>query len=82
VARPHAGWQVVLHEGFNWDKYPIDHFRTLDEPENDFFPKSRWRAWLRIWFFRLYIHTSVGKSIRVRVHPQVRRALWWQYSEA
>ena len=60
--------------------YPIDHFRTLDDPEKVFFPKSRWRAWLRIWFFRLYIHTSIGKSIRVRVHPHVRRALWRQYS--
>ena len=62
--------------------YLIDHFAKLDEPERVFFPKSRWRAWLRIWFFRLYIHMSVGKSIRVKVSRQVRRTLWRQYSDA
>lgn len=62
--------------------YLIDHFAKLDNAEEVFFPKSRWRAWLRIWFFRLYIHTSVGKSIRVHVSRHVRRSLWRQYSDA
>ena len=62
--------------------YPIDHFVKLEEPEKVFFPASRWRAWLRIWFFRLYVHTSVGKSVRVQVQRNVRRVLWQQYSDA
>jgi hypothetical protein len=62
--------------------YLIDHFARLDNAEEFFFPKNRWLAWLRIWFFRLYIQTSVGKSIRVHVRRQVRRVLWRQYSDA
>lgn len=62
--------------------YPSDHFARLDEPENVFFHERRAVAWLRIWFFRLYVPTSVGKRIRVRVRRQVRRALWRQYSNA
>jgi len=62
--------------------YPIDHFSKLDEPGTVFFHRTRWRAWLRIWFFRLYIHTSVGKTVRVRVRRQVRRTLWRQYGDA
>jgi hypothetical protein len=61
--------------------YPEDFFMKLDEPEKVFFPRSRWRAWLRIWFFRLYIHTSVGKNVQVRVHRQVRRRLWRQFRD-
>lgn len=61
--------------------YLVDHFAKLDEPEKVFFAKSRWRAWLRIWFFRLYLQTSIGKSVRVREDRHVRQALWRQYRD-
>lgn len=61
--------------------YPIDHFLKLEEPQKVFFHRYCWIAWFRIWFFRLYVHTSVGKSIRVRVRRQVRKTLWRQYRE-
>jgi hypothetical protein len=59
--------------------YLHDHFKKLDNSENFLFPRSRWLAWVRIWFFGLYINTSVGKKIRVRVSRHVRRTLWRQY---
>ena len=62
--------------------YSDDHFAKLEEPEKALFHPHRGVAWLRIWFFRLYVHTSVGKRVRVRVRRQVRRSLWRQYSEA
>ena len=60
--------------------YAIDHFTKLDEPGAMFFHTNRFIAWVRINFVRLYINTSVGKKVRVRVHRDVRRELWRQYS--
>ena len=62
--------------------YPDNHFAKLDRPEIALFHPHRGVAWLRIWFFRLYIHTSVGKRVRVHVRRQVRQSLWRQYSDA
>ena len=60
--------------------YAIDHFAKLDDPGAVLFHNNRFVAWLRINFFRLYINTSVGKKVKVRVRRDVRRALWRQYS--
>ena len=62
--------------------YLDDHFAKVEPPESMFFHPKLWIAWLRIWFFRLYISTSVGKRVRVKVHRQVRRSLWRQYRDA
>ena len=62
--------------------YAFDHFSMLDEPAKVFFHPNRLVAWLRISFFRVYLSTSVGKRVPVRVRRQVRQALWRQYRDA
>lgn len=62
--------------------YPIAHFAKLQKRESVFFHPNRRVSWLRIWFFQLYLSTSVGKSDRVKVRRTVREALWKQYSDA
>ena len=61
--------------------YLDDHFAKLDKPDIALFHRHRGVAWFRIWFFRLYVHTSVGTRVRVRVHRHVRRSLWQQYRD-
>ncbi len=54
-------------------------FRSMDDPEDFLYPKSYISAWLKIRFFKMYMSTSVGKKIKVKVHARVRQALWTEY---
>ena len=62
--------------------YPIDHFASLEKPETVLFHPNALVAWLRIRFFRVFIQTSVGKSVHVKVDAKVRQDLWRQYRDA
>ena len=59
--------------------YRYQFFLELDKPEDMLFPESKILAWLRINYFKVYIRTTVGRSVRVKIKPAVRRELWNQY---
>lgn len=63
--------------------YPIDFFkRRVDHPEQLFFLKDRWRAWVRIMFFSVLVSTSTGRVVRAKIHSGVRKNLWRQFNDA
>ena len=63
--------------------YPIHFFRhAIDDPETIFFPKQRWRAWVRIHFFSVLVPTSTGKVVRAKIRKGVRQTLWRQRNAA
>jgi hypothetical protein len=59
-----------------------DFFSAMDEPENFLYPKNKIKAFVRIWFFKMYISTSTGKQILVKVDKNVRKKLWKEYLES
>ena len=59
--------------------YSYDFFSKLNQPEKVFFHKNCLIAWIRIYFFKLRITTSVGKRLNVKIKRAVRRRLWQTY---
>lgn len=59
--------------------YRKNFFSELENSEDLIFHKSLLVAWLRINFFKMYICTSIGKRINVRVNGRVRKKLWALY---
>jgi len=62
--------------------YQLNHFKSLDTPEGFLFHPNRRIAWFRIRFFRLYLSTTIGKRVKVKVSSSVRKNLWQQYNAA
>jgi hypothetical protein len=58
-----------------------DFFINRDDPESFLYPKNKLKAFIRIYFFKIYICTSVGDDISVRVDRNVRSRLWNEYLE-
>jgi len=56
-----------------------DFFLKIANPEGFLYPKNKILAWFRIHFFKMYISTSVGKRIKVKIHSGVRERLWKEY---
>ncbi|CRM58996.1 hypothetical protein [Pseudomonas sp. 28 E 9] len=61
--------------------YPDNFFSKLENPQAFLFPENRYIAWLRIFFFRVYIITTVGTRSSVRISRSVRTSLWREYKE-
>lgn len=61
--------------------YDERFFLILDNPEGMFFPPNKFIAWVRIYLFRAYICTTVGKRVKVSIDRAVRRKLWGQCKE-
>ena len=80
VGRLCSKFPLELTDGKNGHAfYTYDFFRNLDEPEKVLFHKNFLIAWLRIYFFKVCISTTVGKSLKVKVKRTVRRQLWETY---
>ncbi|EIA1794438.1 hypothetical protein [Vibrio harveyi] len=58
-----------------------DFFLNRDEPEKFLYPKSKFKAFVRIYFFKIFICTSVGEDISVKVDRNLRKRLWHEYLE-
>lgn len=56
-----------------------DFFSAMEEPEKFLYPKSKIMAFIRIWFFKMYISASTGKQIAVKIDRNVRKKLWKEY---
>jgi hypothetical protein len=55
--------------------YSHDFFSKLEEPEKVLFHKNHFIAWIRIHFFKVRIATTIGKRLKVKIKPAVRRQL-------
>jgi hypothetical protein len=60
--------------------YKLNFFSELDQPEAALFHPNRAIAFLRIFFFKIRISTSVGKRVRVHVTRNARKRLWSLYT--
>jgi len=58
-----------------------DFFSSMDNPQNFMYPKNRFLAFIRIFFFRVFICTTVGKNIPVKIDRSLRKKLWNEYKE-
>jgi hypothetical protein len=58
-----------------------DFFSEMDKPQEFMYPRSKLLAFIKIWFFRMYISTTIGEDIPVKVDRAVRKSLWKEYRE-
>lgn len=58
-----------------------DFFSGINKPEEFMYPRRKLLAFIKIWFFRIYISTSIGMDIPVKVDRAVRKSLWKEYRE-
>ncbi|EGQ9468953.1 hypothetical protein C4H03_RS23210 [Vibrio parahaemolyticus] len=56
-----------------------DFFTNRDDPKAFLYPENKLIAFLRIHLFRVYICTSVGDDISVKIDRSLRRKLWKEY---
>lgn len=69
-----------LTDGQSGNLFHAEHFfREMDDPTRMMYPDSALLAFARIYGFRMYINTSVGKKVKVKVHRGLRKALWKEY---
>lgn len=59
--------------------HPSDFFSELEKREDFLFADTALTAFYRIMTFKLYIDTSIGKSIKVKIKWKWRRNLWKKY---
>jgi hypothetical protein len=55
-------------------------FSAMENRETFLYAERKIIAWFKIRFFKVYIATSVGKGIRSKVDPALRKALWKEYN--
>ena len=61
--------------------YANNFFSKLSEPERALFHQNRFIAWLRIRLFNIYISTTVGKRVKVKISSGARKQLWRAYKQ-
>ena len=59
--------------------FRLDFIEQLDDPQSFLFPKRNMKAIFRIFTSEIYLCTSVGKKIRVKIKPGIRLELWRRY---
>ncbi|MCR9873585.1 hypothetical protein NB614_02940, partial [Vibrio parahaemolyticus] len=52
-----------------------DFFINRDDPEAFLYPKNKLKAFIRIHFFKVFICTSVGDNVPVRIDRNLRKRL-------
>ena len=73
---------VELTDGQSGQILHVENFfDDLEDKEKFLFPKSKWGAWYRIMYFRIYIITSLGKRLPVRISKELRKELWSKYKQ-
>mgnify|MGYP006278641043 CR=1 FL=1 len=71
---------VELSDGNSGSIYHTDDFFiNMDNQDNFLYPENKLLAFIRIKFFKMYISTSIGKDIPVKVDRNVRKMLWNEY---
>lgn len=61
--------------------HPSDFFAKLEKRGEFLFADDALAALYRIMTFTVYVDTSVGKPIKVKVGWKWRRNLWWEYKK-
>lgn len=59
--------------------YADNFFSSLDQPKDFLFHQNRLMSWWRIHFFRVFVTTTIGKRVKVKVAWGVRSRLWHLY---
>jgi hypothetical protein len=62
--------------------YPSDFFAELEQREEFLFAENALTAFYRIMTFNLYMNTSIGKPVKVKVGWKWRRNLWREYKNS
>tara|TARA_R110001606_G_scaffold346892_4_gene496038 strand:+ start:65811 stop:66380 length:570 start_codon:yes stop_codon:yes gene_type:complete len=62
--------------------HPSDFFSSLEKREEFLFAKNSLTAFYRIMSFRLYMDTSIGKPVKVKIDWRWRRNLWREYKNS
>lgn len=71
---------IELSDGNSGSIYHTeDFFMNMDNQDNFLYPENKLLAFIRIKFFKMYISTSIGKDIPVKVDRNVRKMLWNEY---
>ncbi len=71
---------VELTDGKSGHIFHVESFfRNIDKPEEFLYPKNSLSGWFKIHFFKMFISTSIGKKIKVKIHRRVRQSLWKEY---
>ncbi len=71
---------VELFDGHSGNIFHTeDFFINIDNPDTFLYSKNKLLAFVRIKFFKIFICTSIGKNISVRIDRSVRKALWKEY---
>lgn len=61
--------------------HPSDFFAELERREEFLFADNALTAFYRIMTFNLYVDTSIGKPVKVKVSRKWRRSLWREYKK-
>jgi hypothetical protein len=61
--------------------FPANFIEALDEPELFIFPNNFVYAFFRIFTSEIYLCTSVGTKIKVKIRSGIRRELWRKYEK-
>ena len=61
--------------------FASDFIEVLDTPENFLFPVNNLNAFFRIFTSEIYLCTSIGKKIKVKMLSGMRREIWKRYKK-
>lgn len=81
-ARLSSSFPVELTDGKQGNVFhPKSFFEELENHEKFLYPKSRVLAFYRVFTFRIFLVTSVGKLVRVKLVKGLRREIWKKYNQ-
>lgn len=61
--------------------FASDFIEKLDSPASFLFPANSIKAFFRIFTSEIFLCTSVGRKIKVRMRPGMRREIWRRYKK-
>lgn len=61
--------------------FAADFIEQLDSPDRFLFPASKIKAFFRIFTSEIYLCTSVGRKLKVKMKTGMRREIWRRYKE-